>query len=161
MVGGIADQPPCNQIQGQEGNHAVVQLWYLPVELTSFSFTLTKWPFATSPREARENVWYCVYICVSSKFKFFFLLKLSTVCTFWIVLMCWCQKWFLKNKKTSLACISARKAIWKAPATTLPNTLLIILPAYCIDTVRRIFFLSPVIHTEARLSILEVHLFFF
>ena len=52
----------------------------------------------------------------------FFLLKLSTVCTFWIVLMCWCQKWFLKNKKTSLACISARKAIWKAPATTLSNT---------------------------------------
>jgi len=54
---------------------------------------------------------------------FFFLLKLSAVCTFWIVLMCWCQKWFLKNKKTSLACISAWKAIWKAPATTLPNTL--------------------------------------
>jgi hypothetical protein len=24
-----------------------------------------------------------------------------------------------------LACISARKAIWKAPTTTLPNTLLI------------------------------------
>jgi len=21
------------------------------------------------------------------------------VCTFWIVLMCWCQKWFLKNEK--------------------------------------------------------------
>jgi len=55
---------------------------------------------------------------------FFFLLKLNMVCTFWIVLMCWCQKWFLKNKKKSLACISARKAIWKAPATTLPNTLL-------------------------------------
>jgi hypothetical protein len=54
---------------------------------------------------------------------FFFLLKLSAVCTFWIVLMCWCQKWFLKNEKTSLACISARKAIWKATTTTLPNTL--------------------------------------
>jgi len=53
---------------------------------------------------------------------FFILLKLSAVCTFWIVLMCWCQKWFLKNKKTSLACISARKIIWKAPATTLSNT---------------------------------------
>jgi hypothetical protein len=39
-------------------------------------------------------------------------------------LMCWYQKWFLKNKKTSLACISARKAIWKATTTTLPNTLL-------------------------------------
>jgi hypothetical protein len=24
-----------------------------------------------------------------------------------------------------LACISARKAIWKAPATTLPNTLIV------------------------------------
>jgi hypothetical protein len=54
---------------------------------------------------------------------FFFLLKLSAVCTFWIVLMCWCQKWFLKNKKISLACISARKVIWKATTTTLPNTL--------------------------------------
>jgi len=56
--------------------------------------------------------------------NFFFLLKLSAVCTFWIVLMCWCQKWFLKNEKTSLACISAWKAIWKTTATTLPNTLL-------------------------------------
>ena len=55
----------------------------------------------------------------------FFLLKLSAVCTFWIVLMCWCQKWFLKNEKTSLTCISARKAIWKATTTTLPNTLLV------------------------------------
>jgi len=43
---------------------------------------------------------------------------------FWIVLMCGCQKWFLKNEKTSLACILARKVIWKAPTTTLPNTLL-------------------------------------
>jgi len=57
-------------------------------------------------------------------FFIFFLLKLSAVCTFWIVLICWYQKWFLKNKKTSLACISARKAIWKATTTTLPNTLL-------------------------------------
>jgi hypothetical protein len=24
--------------------------------------------------------------------KFFFLLKFNMVCTFWIVLMCWCQK---------------------------------------------------------------------
>jgi uncharacterized membrane protein YfbV (UPF0208 family) len=39
--------------------------------------------------------------------------------------MCWCQKWFLKNEKTLLACISARKAIWKATTTTLPNTLLV------------------------------------
>jgi hypothetical protein len=30
-----------------------------------------------------------------------------------------------KKWKKSLACISARKVIWKAPATTLPNTLLI------------------------------------
>jgi len=57
------------------------------------------------------------------QFFFFFLLKFNMVCTFWIVLMCWCQKWFLKNKKTSLACISAQKVIWKATATTLPSTL--------------------------------------
>ena len=70
-----------------------------------------------------ETVWHCACNCVSSNFEIFFLLKLSAVCTFWIVLMCWCQKWFLKNEKTSLACISARKAIWKATTTTLPNTL--------------------------------------
>jgi len=35
--------------------------------------------------------------------------------------MCWCQKWFLKNEKTSLVCISVRNVIWKATATTLPN----------------------------------------
>ena len=65
--------------------------------------------------------------CFPANFNFFiFLLKLSAVYTFWIVLMCWYQKWFLKNKKTSLACISARKAIWKATTTTLPNTLLVI-----------------------------------
>jgi len=68
------------------------------------------------------SVWHCICNCVLLNFEFFFLLKLSVVCTFWIVLMCWCQKWFLKNKKTSLACISAWKAIWKAPATTLSNT---------------------------------------
>ena len=61
--------------------------------------------------------------CFSQIQSFFLLLKLSSVCTFRIVLMCWYQKWFLKNKTTSLACISARKAIWKATATTLPNTL--------------------------------------
>jgi hypothetical protein len=33
------------------------------------------------------------------KIKFFFLLKFNMICTFWIVLMCWCQNWFLKNKK--------------------------------------------------------------
>jgi hypothetical protein len=55
--------------------------------------------------------------------KFFFLLKFNMVYMFWIVLICWYQKWFLKNKKTSLACILAQKVIWKAPATTLPNTL--------------------------------------
>jgi len=72
------------------------------------------------------SVWLCCSTCFSANFKFFFfLLKLSAVCTFWIVLMCWYQKWFLKNKKTSLVCISARKAIWKATITTLPNTLLI------------------------------------
>jgi hypothetical protein len=36
--------------------------------------------------------------------NFFFLLKFNMVCTFWIVLMCWCQKWFLKNEKISLTC---------------------------------------------------------
>jgi hypothetical protein len=71
-----------------------------------------------------ECVWERGANRVPKKFNFFFfLLKFNMVCTFWIVLMCWCQKWFLKNKKTSLACISAQKVIWKATATTLPSTL--------------------------------------
>jgi len=70
-----------------------------------------------------ESVWERCSTRVLKKFEIFFLLKFNMVCTFWIVLMCWCQKWFLKNKKKSLACILARKVIWKAPATTLPNTL--------------------------------------
>jgi hypothetical protein len=52
----------------------------------------------------------------------FFLLKFNMICMFWIVLIYWCQKWFLKNKKTSLACILTRKVIWKTPTTTLLNT---------------------------------------
>jgi hypothetical protein len=47
------------------------------------------------------------------------------VCTFWIVLMCWCQKWFLKNKKNIISMYFGTKFIWKATATTLPNILLI------------------------------------
>ena len=69
--------------------------------------------------------WYGFYIqpAFPKNLKFFFLLKFNIVCTFWIVLMCWCQKWFLKNKKILLACILVRKVIWKTPATTLWNTL--------------------------------------
>jgi hypothetical protein len=51
------------------------------------------------------------------KIWFFFLLKFNMIYTFWIVLMCWCQKWFLKNEKISLTCILTRKVIWKASAT--------------------------------------------
>jgi len=61
---------------------------------------------------------------VSKNLKFFSL-KFNMVCMFWIVLMCWCQKLFLKNKKTSFTCILARKVIWKTPATILSNTPLV------------------------------------
>jgi hypothetical protein len=60
----------------------------------------------------------------SQKIWNFFFKKFNMVCAFWIVLMCWYQKWFLKNKKTSLICILVRKIIWKAPTTTLSTTLL-------------------------------------
>jgi len=77
-----------------------------------------------SRRSISKSLFGIVFVTVFHQIlNIFFLPKLSAVCTFWIVLMCWCQKWFLKNEKTSLACISARKAIWKASATTLPNTL--------------------------------------
>jgi hypothetical protein len=35
-----------------------------------------------------QTVWHCVCNCVLSNLKNFFLLKLSAVCTIWIVLMC-------------------------------------------------------------------------
>jgi hypothetical protein len=38
-----------------------------------------------------------------SKILKFFLLKFNMVYMFWIVLMCWCQKWFLKNKKNIIS----------------------------------------------------------
>jgi hypothetical protein len=66
------------------------------------------------------RLWLC-----SQNILIFFLLKFNIIYMFWIVLMCWCQKWFLKNEKTSLTCILTRKVIWKAPATTLSNTLFI------------------------------------
>jgi len=62
-----------------------------------------------------RSAWYCVCNCVLSNFKFFFLLKLSAVCTFWIVLMCWCQKWFLKNKKNHWHVFRHKKLFEKQP----------------------------------------------
>jgi hypothetical protein len=50
-----------------------------------------------------------------SQKNYLFLLKFNMVCTFWIVLMCWYQKWFLKNEKTSLTCISVQKIFEKQP----------------------------------------------
>jgi hypothetical protein len=59
--------------------------------------------------EAHQHPLYCHVVyrlvwergcgCVSKKFEFFFLLKFNMVCMFWIVLMCWCQKWFFKKMK--------------------------------------------------------------
>jgi hypothetical protein len=79
-------------------------------------------------------------------FFLFFLLKFNMICMFWIVLRCWCQKWFLKNEKTSLTCILTQKIIWKAPTTTLSNTLLDVKPIsippspcfYCIQFFTRV-----------------------
>jgi len=50
-----------------------------------------------------------------SNLNFFFLLKLSAVCTFWIVLMCWYQKWFLKNKKNHWHAFQHEKLFEKHP----------------------------------------------
>jgi hypothetical protein len=38
----------------------------------------------------------------SQKIWIFFLLKFNMVCMVWIVLMCWCQKYFLKNKRKNI-----------------------------------------------------------
>jgi hypothetical protein len=51
----------------------------------------------------------------SHKIQFFFLLKFNTACTFWIVLMCWCQKWFLKNKKNHWYAFRHEKLFEKQP----------------------------------------------
>jgi len=55
---------------------------------------------------------------------YFFLFWINMFLCFQIILMCWFQKWFLKNKKILLAYFSKWKAFWKATTTTLPNTLL-------------------------------------
>jgi hypothetical protein len=45
---------------------------------------------------------------------FFFLLKFNMVCTFWIVLMCWCQKWFLKKWKNIIGMYFDTKSYLKS-----------------------------------------------
>jgi len=62
--------------------------------------------------------------------KFFFFEVICFWC-FQIILMCWSQKWFLKNKKILLAHFSEWKALWKATTTTLPNTPWIIWLHHC------------------------------
>jgi len=62
----------------------------------------------------------------SKNLNFFFFFFCFEVICFWcfqIILMCWSQKWFLKNKKILLAYFSEWKALWKATTTTLSNTL--------------------------------------
>ena len=103
------------------------EMMMMKMKFTDIVFGVKKMTNVSSKNHHGSGVFYgCLVLRLNLLFTefqfFFFLLKLSAVCTFWIVLMCWCQKWFLKNKKTSLACISARKAIWKATTTTLPNT---------------------------------------
>jgi hypothetical protein len=46
--------------------------------------------------------------------KICFLLKFNMICTFWIVLMCWCQKWFLKNKKNIISMYFGIKSYLKS-----------------------------------------------
>jgi hypothetical protein len=58
---------------------------------------------------------------VSWNFEIFFFENNFFLCS-WIFLMCWCQKWILKNeKKTLLWYIFKRKTLWKATSTILPN----------------------------------------
>jgi len=56
--------------------------------------------------------------------NFFFCFEVLCFWCFQIILMCWSQKWFLKNKKTLLTHFSEWKALWKATTTTttLQNT---------------------------------------
>jgi hypothetical protein len=106
-----------------------VQLWGKCVVLwgpcscsTHCLRTLSLW--LTTARETRMRLGTWFNPRSQKIWIFFFLLKFNMTCKFWIVLMCWCQKWFLKNEKTSLTCILTQKVIWKAPATTMSNTLL-------------------------------------
>ena len=72
----------------------------------------------------------CLFLYFKSVFEkikiFYFILcfkLMFLVFSYWFdVLM---LKIILKNKKTSLTCILAWKAIWKATATTLPNKPLV------------------------------------
>jgi hypothetical protein len=56
-----------------------------------------------------ETVWHAFH-----QILIFFLLKLSAVFIFWIVLMCWCQKWFLKNKKNIISMYFGTKIYLKS-----------------------------------------------
>jgi hypothetical protein len=63
----------------------------------------------------------CGWTALLKKIEFCFSFILLFLC-FCIVLMCWCQKWVLKNEKKILFwCISKQKALWKTTSTTLPN----------------------------------------
>jgi len=61
----------------------------------------------------KESLWLCGSIYLWLNFNFFF--KLSVVCIFWIVLMYWYQKWFLKNKKHHWHVFRHKKLFEKQP----------------------------------------------
>jgi len=61
---------------------------------------------------------------------FFFYFEVICFWYFQIILMCWSQKWFLKNKKILLAHFFEWKTLWKTTITTFPYTIYHILGRY-------------------------------
>jgi len=58
----------------------------------------------------------------------FFLLKFNMVCMFWIFLMCWCQKWFLKNEKNIIGIYFNTKSYLKSTRNQTAKHTLNIVP---------------------------------
>ena len=76
-------------------------------------------------------VWECFSKAFSKKFEiFFFYFEVICFWYFQIILMCWSQKWFLKNKKILLAHFFEWKTLWKTTITTFPYTIYHILGRY-------------------------------
>jgi hypothetical protein len=67
--------------------------------LLPFPFLVIKSTFSRVPFFQINHFFGIVFVTAFHQILNFFFAKLSAVCTFWIVLMCWYQKWFLKNEK--------------------------------------------------------------
>jgi len=85
--------------------------------------TLTKTPCTVLLNMYLGVVWGYDVICVSWFFWIFFCLKLIFSYVFFIVLMCWCQKYFFKIKNIILIYLWEKNTLKKNRCHTLKHSL--------------------------------------